>query len=75
MNFDNLMAKFQQQVTKLNERQLRIAVFVFLRFSDTTIAYLFKAANSTVIRQVRYRIRKKIKDNPTADSDVFLEYF
>ncbi len=67
------MAKFQQQVTKLNERQLRIAVFVFLRFSDTTIAYLFKAANSTVIRQVRYRIRKKIKDTSTADSHVFLE--
>lgn len=74
-NFDNLMSRFRQQVPSLNDRQLRIAVFVFLGFSDTTIASLFHDSNASVIRQVRYRIRKKIKEHPTPDTDLFLSYF
>lgn len=69
------MSRFRQQVPTLNDRQLRIAVFVFLGFSDTTIASLFHDSNASVIRQVRYRIRKKIKEHPTSDTDLFLSYF
>lgn len=73
-HYDNLMSTFRRQPVVLNERQYRIAGFVFLGFSDTTIASIFHLSSSAV-RQLRYRIRKKLKENPSPDTDLFLKYF
>lgn len=73
-NYDNLMTRFRHQAGALNERQFRIAGFLFLGFSDTTIASLFHISTPAV-RQLRYRIRKKLKENPNPDMDLFLGYF
>lgn len=74
-NLDNLMLRFRKQAPMLNDRQFRLAVFVFLGFSNTTIASLFQYSNESAVRQMRYRIRKKLKNNPTTDTAIFMRYF
>ncbi len=74
-HFDNLMARFRQQTVGISQRQYNISIFVFLGFSDSTIAAIFYKNPVSNPRQERYRIRKKIKEHPTPDSSLFLKYF
>lgn len=73
--FDNLMTRFRQQAVGLSKRQFDISIFVFLGFSDSTVAWLFNKKPVANPRQLRYRIRKKLKENPVPDLELFLRYF
>ena len=74
-NYDNLMARLRQQAVGFSKREFDISIFVFLGLSDSTVAWLFHKKPVSNPRQLRYRIRKKIRENPMPDSELFLRYF
>lgn len=74
-SLDNLMSRFRRQTVGLSKRQYEISIFVFLGFSDSSIASIFNDRPVSNPRQERYRIRKKLKERPCQDTELFLKYF
>lgn len=73
--YDNLMNRFRQQMSGLTEREFKVSVLVFSGFSDSSIAAMLKCNSISGMRQIRYKIRQKIKSCNAPDGDEFSSYF
>ena len=69
---NNLMQRLRNQVDKLNERDLRVALYVFAGFSNRAIA-IFIDSDPTNVSKVRYNIKQKIKNSNAEDGDMLIQ--
>ena len=69
---NNIYARMREQVTKLNERDLRVALYVFAGFSNRAIA-IFIDSDPTNVSKVRYNIKQKIKNSNAEDGDMLIQ--
>ncbi len=72
---DNLMSRFIAKVPGVTAKERIVAVFVFLGFSNSSIASIMQYKSTTNVRQLRHKIKGRILSNPTDDSKLFLSYF
>ncbi len=57
---DNLMSRLREQLPKLSERDLRVALYTFAGFSNRTIA-IFLDSDPISVSKMRYNIRHKLR--------------
>lgn len=69
---NNLMQRLRDQVDKLNERDLRVALYVFAGFSNRAIA-IFIDSDPTSVSKIRYNIKQKIKNSNAQDSEMLIQ--
>lgn len=63
-----LMSKLREQCPKLNERELKIALYSFAGFSSRAIC-VFIDSNPTALSKLKYRIKTKIKESDATDAE------
>lgn len=68
----NLMGKLREQCPKLNEREMRIALYSYAGFSSRAIC-IFVESNPVALSKQKYRIKSKIKASNAADADLLIE--
>ena len=68
------MARFRSSPVGFSDTECYVALFVFLGFSNTSIATILKLRCDNV-RQIRYRIRTKLKAHDSDDCKSLLKYF
>ena len=73
--YDNLMERFISQVPGITDKERTVAIFVFLGYSNTSIAAIMQYKSSTNVRQLRHKIKTKILADPSVDNSIFLRYF
>lgn len=66
-----LMSKLRSQCTKLNERELKIALYSYAGFSSRAIC-IFMETNPVALSKVKYRIKTKIKESGAEDADLLI---
>ena len=71
---DMAMARFRSSPVGFSDTECYVALFVFLGFSNTSIATILKLRCDNV-RQIRYRIRTKLKSHDFDDCKSLLRYF
>ena len=71
---DMVMARFRSSPVGFSDTECYVALFVFLGFSNTSIATILKLRCDNV-RQIRYRIRTKLKAHDSDDCKSLLKYF
>lgn len=64
----NIMERMRSQVPRLNERDMRVALYLFAGFSNRAIAIFIDSDPSTVSK-LRYNIKQKIKSANIEDAD------
>jgi tetratricopeptide (TPR) repeat protein len=67
---NNIYARMREQVTKLNDRDLRVALYVLAGFSNRAIA-IFVDSDPSSVSKMRYNIKQKIKVAGAADGEEF----
>lgn len=67
---NNVYARMREQVTKLNDRDLRVALYVLAGFSNRAIA-IFVDSDPSSVSKMRYNIKQKIKAAGAADGEEF----
>lgn len=65
---NNLMSKLREQCPKLNERELRVALYSYAGFSSRAIC-IFVESNPIALSKVKYRIKTKIKESGAENAD------
>ncbi len=68
---DNMMQKLREQCPKLNERELRVALYSYAGFSSRAIC-IFIESNPTALSKVKYRIKTKIKESGAPDAEILI---
>jgi DNA-binding NarL/FixJ family response regulator len=68
---NNLMQRLREQVGKLNERDMRVALYVFAGFSNRAIA-IFIDSDPTNVSKIRYNIKQKIKSANAEDAEMLI---
>ncbi len=68
---NNLMQRLREQVVKLNERDMRVALYVFAGFSNRAIA-IFIDSDPTNVSKIRYNIKQKIKSANAEDAEMLI---
>jgi DNA-binding NarL/FixJ family response regulator len=68
---NNLMQRLRDQVEKLNDRDLRVALYVFAGFSNRAIA-IFIDSDPTNVSKIRYNIKQKIKSANAEDGEMII---
>lgn len=68
---NNLMKRLREQVGKLNERDTRVALYVFAGFSNRAIA-IFIDSDPTNVSKIRYNIKQKIKNSNAEDAEMLI---
>ena len=63
-----LMSKLREQCPKLNERELKVALYSFAGFSSRAIC-VFIDSNPTALSKLKYRIKTKIKESDAKDAE------
>lgn len=63
-----LMSKLREQCPKLNERELKVALYSFAGFSSRAIC-VFIDSNPTALSKLKYRIKTKIKESDATDAE------
>ena len=66
-----LMAKLRAQCPKLNERELKVALYSFAGFSSRAIS-IFVDSNTVALSKMKYRIKSKIKESGARDAEIFI---
>lgn len=66
-----LMSKLRSQCPKLNERELRVALYSYAGFSSRAIC-IFVESNPVALSKIKYRIKTKIKECASADADLLI---
>ena len=74
-NYDNLMQHFVNNVPNLTLKERTAAIFIFLGFSNLSVAAIMQYKSSVNVRQLRYKIKSRIIANPSEYSERFLTYF
>ncbi len=67
---NNIYARMREQVPKLNDRDLRVALYVLAGFSNRAIA-IFVDSDPSSVSKMRYNIKQKVKVANAADSEEF----
>ena len=67
---NNIYARMREQVTKLNDRDLRVALYVLAGFSNRAIA-IFVDSDPSSVSKMRYNIKQKVKSANAVDSEEF----
>lgn len=68
---DDVMRRLKEQVPKLNERDTRVALYVFAGFSNRAIA-IFIDSDPVAVSKLRYNIKQKIKSAACADGEMLI---
>lgn len=66
-----LMSKLRSQCPKLNERELKVALYSYAGFSSRAIC-IFVESNPVALSKIKYRIKTKIKECASADADLLI---
>lgn len=66
----NLMAQLREQMPKLSERDMRIALYSFAGFSNRAIA-LFIDSDPITVSKMKYNLKQKIKKAETESQEMF----
>ena len=67
---DNIMEQLRE-VPRLNERDLRVALYTFAGFSNRAIS-IFLDSDPVSISRYRYNLKQKIKNSGVANSEILL---
>ena len=68
---NNMMTRLREQCPKLNEKELRVALYSYAGFSTRAIC-IFVESNPTALSKVKYRIKTKIKESGCADAEILI---
>ena len=68
---DDIMRRLREQMPKLSERDLRVALYVFAGFSNRAIA-IFIDSDPVAVSKIRYNIKQKIKNSEVADGEMLI---
>lgn len=68
---NGLMSKLREQCPKLNERELKVALYSFAGFSSRAIC-VFIDSNPTALSKLKYRIKTKIKESNATDAELLI---
>ena len=68
---NDLMRRLREQMPRLSERDLRVALYVFAGFSNRAIA-IFIESDPTSVSKLRYNIKQKIKSAAVEDGEEFM---
>lgn len=66
-----LMSKLRSQCPKLNERELRVALYSYAGFSSRAIC-IFVESNPVALSKIKYRIKTKIKESASSDAELLI---
>ena len=65
---NNLMQRLREQVSKLSERDMRVALYIFAGFSNRAIS-IFIDSDPVSVSKIRYNIKQKIKSSGAKDTE------
>ena len=68
---NNIMSKLREQMPKLSERDVRIALYSFAGFSNRAIA-LFIDSDPINVSKMKYNLKQKIKKSELNDAETFI---
>lgn len=68
---DGLMRKLREECTKLNERELKVALYSYAGFSTRAIC-IFVDSNTIALSKIKYRIKAKIKEENCPSADLLI---
>jgi hypothetical protein len=68
---NGLMSKLRRECPKLNERELKVALYSYAGFSSRAIC-IFVDSNPVALSKIKYRIKTKIKESGCADAELFI---
>ena len=68
---NNIMSKLREQMPKLSERDMRIALYSFAGFSNRAIA-LFIDSDPINVSKMKYNLKQKIKKSELNDGETFI---
>lgn len=69
---NNLMQRLREQVGKLSERDMRVALYIFAGFSNRAIS-IFIESDPVSVSKIRYNIKQKIKSSNAKDSEELMQ--
>ncbi len=65
---NNLMQRLREQVSRLSERDMRVALYIFAGFSNRAIS-IFIESDPVSVSKIRYNIKQKIKSSGAKDTE------
>lgn len=66
-----IMQRLREQMPKLSERDMRVALYVFAGFSNRAIA-IFIESDPVSVSKIRYNIKQKIRSANIADGEILM---
>ena len=69
---NGLMSKLREQCTKLNDKELRVALYSYAGFSARAIS-VFVDSNPVALSKIKYRMKTKIKECNGPDADLLIQ--
>lgn len=69
---NGLMSKLREQCTKLNDKELRVALYSYAGFSARAIS-VFVDSNPVALSKIKYRMKTKIKESNGPDADLLIQ--
>lgn len=69
---NGLMSKLREQCPKLNDKELRIALYSYAGFSSRAIS-VFVDSNPVALSKVKYRMKTKIKEFGGEDAEMLIQ--
>lgn len=69
---NNLMAKLREQCPKLNDKELRVALYSYAGFSTRAIS-VFVDSNPVALSKIKYRMKTKIKESGGNDAELLIQ--
>ena len=69
---NDLMVRLREQVSKLSERDIRVALYIFAGFSSRAIS-IFMDSDPVTVSKMRYNIKQKIKNSNAEDMELLLQ--
>lgn len=69
---NNLMTKLREQCPKLNDKELRVALYSYAGFSTRAIS-IFVDSNPVALSKIKYRMKTKIKDAGGKDAELLIQ--
>lgn len=68
---DGLMSKLREGCNKLNEREIKVALYSYAGFSSRAIC-IFVDSNPVALSKMKYRIKTKIKESNCEDAEALI---
>ena len=68
---NGLMSKLREGCNKLNEREIKVALYSYAGFSSRAIC-IFVDSNPVALSKMKYRIKTKIKESNCEDAETLI---